>query len=527
MAESSLDPMTSALRKPVPSDHYDSPIDFRALAQTSEEFSAMLKKNGQLDFSDGASVRALTRALLARDFEIDLVLPEDRLCPPVPNRLNYVRWIKELLDASSDGRQSHSDDSNSDTDTVLGVDIGSGASAIYPLLGLRQNQSWRMVCTELDQKNAQYASENLRRNGLRSRASLVPIGNANEVLTQQTLQALTQLAGEQPRGALEVSFVMTNPPFYSSREEMASGSATKRDPNPNGSSCTGADVEMLCEGGEIAFVKRLITESIRLRNETMSIPDKRTGNAIQTNIQINWWTAMLGKLSSVSTIAEALKSADCTNYTVTEFIQGEKTRRWAVAWSWLGFRPNTTYLLVPKSIERRLHPPSTVTKWTLYDETDESDVWAQIGTELNELVQDVRESGVPPQETPRLKQITPPKDISTSRTAVVVFPCGDCWSRKARRARVRRRSQPNASVHNDSTGRDSKLAFRISVQQQQQQQQTEVDSAAAAASTARSNEMDIDQPRQAQVEVRWLYGHDAVQFESFCGWLRRKLRGGE
>lgn len=78
---------------------------------------------------------------------------------------------------------------------------------------------------------------------------------------------------------------------------------------------------MVTPGGEVAFVSRMIEESLSLRG------------------QVTWYTTMLGKLSSVSVIVEKLIEHRNTNYAVTEFVQGSKTKRWAVAWSWTDLRP--------------------------------------------------------------------------------------------------------------------------------------------------------------------------------------------
>lgn len=78
---------------------------------------------------------------------------------------------------------------------------------------------------------------------------------------------------------------------------------------------------MVTHGGEVAFVTRMIEESLRLRD------------------RIQWYTSMLGKLSSVTVLVELLIKNDNHNYAVTEFVQGSKTKRWAVAWSWGDRRP--------------------------------------------------------------------------------------------------------------------------------------------------------------------------------------------
>jgi len=87
---------------PVPRDIYTRDVDFTALAIQYPDFAKRIKSNKQLDFSDPESVRQLTKALLRRDFNLSLQLPEDRLCPPVPNRFNYVLWVQDLLDSTAD-----------------------------------------------------------------------------------------------------------------------------------------------------------------------------------------------------------------------------------------------------------------------------------------------------------------------------------------------------------------------------------------------------------------------------------------
>lgn len=99
--------------------------------------------------------------------------------------------------------------------------------------------------------------------------------------------------------------------------------------------CTGAEVEMVTRGGELAFVKQMIDESLRLRE------------------RIQWYTSMLGKLSSINVLVETLIKHGITNFAVTEFEQGSKTKRWAVAWSWGDRRPAMVSHTLPPFNSRR------------------------------------------------------------------------------------------------------------------------------------------------------------------------------
>lgn len=61
----------------------------------------------------------------------------------VPNRLNYLLWIQSLLQSSSDKYT----DAYYPEREVIGLDIGTGASCIYPLLGCAQYPKWRFAGT--------------------------------------------------------------------------------------------------------------------------------------------------------------------------------------------------------------------------------------------------------------------------------------------------------------------------------------------------------------------------------------------
>ena len=98
---------------------------------------------------------------------------------------------------------------------------------------------------------------------------------------------------------------------------------------------------MITPGGEVAFIETLIEQSLVLKT------------------QVLWYTSMFGKLSSVSVIVQKLLDNGITNWAVTEFVQGKGTRRWAVGWSFLNWRPRSVSFPFPKSarvnyIERQL-----------------------------------------------------------------------------------------------------------------------------------------------------------------------------
>ncbi|KAI0334613.1 S-adenosyl-L-methionine dependent methyltransferase [Cubamyces sp. BRFM 1775] len=291
---------------------YRTPPDFIALAEAYPSLKPhiTLTQNGaSIDFKNEAAQRLLTEAILFRDFALRVTLPPGRLCPPVPNRLNYILWLEDVMEAVSLALREPPNR------LIRGLDVGTGASAIYPLLGCRTHAHWSFTATELDEISLRCARSNVEINGLRDRIAVTP--------AQPDGLILAPLSDSDA----VYDFTMCNPPFYSSREEVLQ-SAEAKELGPN-AVCTGADVEMITPGGETAFVGRMVDESMQLRGKC------------------RWFTSMLGKMSSLTDIVQSLKSKQIDNYAISEFVQGQ-TRRWVIAWS-------ASDLRLPDSLSRLSH----------------------------------------------------------------------------------------------------------------------------------------------------------------------------
>jgi 23S rRNA (adenine1618-N6)-methyltransferase len=165
-----------------------------------------------------------------------------------------------------------------------------------------------MIGTDIDPQNFSYANQNIERNDLASRIR-TKLNTLEDALIAPGAFDLDKL-----------DFVMCNPPFYSSAEDLAISSAGKSGP-PN-AVCTGAEVEMICPGGDAGFVLRMVEESRELKDT------------------VRWYTSMLGKLSSVHQVIDRLKEIGINNWAVTLLRAGNKTRRWAVGWSYGDRRPS-------------------------------------------------------------------------------------------------------------------------------------------------------------------------------------------
>ena len=98
--------------------------------------------------------------ILRSHFHLHVPLDTKRLCPTVPSRLNYLLHLRDLINlgkaAASHHRRSRAADANADPADAnaanhhpyVVVDVGTGSSCIYALLGAAA-LGWRLVGAEL------------------------------------------------------------------------------------------------------------------------------------------------------------------------------------------------------------------------------------------------------------------------------------------------------------------------------------------------------------------------------------------
>lgn len=111
--------------------------------------------------------------MLKEDFGIEVSFRPDRLCPPLPNRINYLCWLAELLKLPNPAESTGDTPRNN-----LVLDIGVGASCIYPLLGNRLF-GWSFIGSDVDHESISEATHHLLTNHLNDEISLITVTNSD------------------------------------------------------------------------------------------------------------------------------------------------------------------------------------------------------------------------------------------------------------------------------------------------------------------------------------------------------------
>jgi 23S rRNA (adenine1618-N6)-methyltransferase len=264
-----------------------------------------------IDFADPAGVKMLNAALLKRYYNIDVWdIPEGYLCPPIPGRADYIHAIADLIPKHKLPQ------------TITGLDIGTGANLIYPIIGT-QVYNWRFVGSDTDKIALQSAKL---------------IQSANSVL-KGAVQIRHQTNKDNVfKGVVshqdDFAFSMCNPPFHASPLAASAGSMRKNDNlrknrnkrnpdvvfinkdkkvNQSLLNFAGQSNELWCEGGELGFIQGMVLESVKYQQ------------------QIKWFTSLVSKKESLAPIKRTIASVKATEVKVINMEQGSKMSR-IIAW---------------------------------------------------------------------------------------------------------------------------------------------------------------------------------------------------
>ena len=273
-----------------PKNIHNSNYNFDRLLKVLPELNTyIITKNGfrTLDYSDAKAVFLLNKALLLSDYSIkQWELPEDALCPPIPGRADYVHHLNDLL---------------GNPKVAKGLDIGTGASAIYPILA-HTIYKWQMVGCDSNPQSVDYA--------LKNTASLI----------DQVEIRLQTYNGDIFKGIIGqeeyFDFTMCNPPFYTSEKEALKANSLKRNNlglKTDSRNFAGQSSELWCNGGEALFIKRMIKESTLFKS------------------QVGWFTSLVSQKQHLPKIYKQLDKLGAT-YKTIPMEQGNKKSRF-IAWS--------------------------------------------------------------------------------------------------------------------------------------------------------------------------------------------------
>ncbi|MFT6814752.1 MAG: 23S rRNA (adenine1618-N6)-methyltransferase [Sphingobacteriales bacterium] len=268
------------------------------------DFESLVKKHTPLEehvfvndygtktikFSNNLAVRALNTALLMDQYDINYwEIPEFSLCPPIPGRLDYLLYVNDLV-----GKKE-----------VKLLDIGTGSSLIYPILATC-HYGWKCTASEIDKNSISNAETIIDKN---------PILAGTTVRHQRFKEnILTGVIDSNDR----YDVIVSNPPFFRSALEAEQQNKRKvhnlKLKEKETRNFGGHTTELWYKGGEEAFIKKMLLESIHFKE------------------QVQWFTSLVSRKDSIKTLEKAAYNISPKEFKVVEMGQGMKKSRF-VAWT--------------------------------------------------------------------------------------------------------------------------------------------------------------------------------------------------
>jgi 23S rRNA (adenine1618-N6)-methyltransferase len=296
-----------------PRNRHSGGYDFPRLVAAAPELGPFVRRaphgGPSIDFADPAAVKALNRALLREGYGIrGWDLPPGALCPPIPGRADYLHHLADLLAEGGPLPRGAA---------VRALDLGTGASLIYPLLGHRE-YGWCFVGSDLDGASLASAARILAANpGLEAAITLRRQPDPNAIFRNIVAP------GER------FDLTLCNPPFHGSLREAREAAQAKwrklgRGESGHARNFGGQGAELWCEGGEAGFVRRMIAESAALAT------------------QVRWFTTLVSSSANLPGLRRALREAGAVEVRTVPMAQGQKQSRF-LAWTFLDLEARKTW----------------------------------------------------------------------------------------------------------------------------------------------------------------------------------------
>lgn len=282
--------------------------DLPALIDAYPNLADYIKPNklgvDSVDFANPKAVKLLNQALLKHYYGIDhWTFSDQNLCPPIPGRADYLHHIADLLAESNGGKIPKGD-------KITCLDIGVGASCIYPIIGVTEYQ-WNFIGSDIDPNTL---------------ASARAIVKANLSLQGKVDCRLQKKSNAMFRGIIDkdekIDLSISNPPFHASIEDAQKGSRRKiknlsgRKVKKATLNFSGASHELVYEGGERKFIQKMIAESKAFAKSCF------------------WFSSLVSKEAHLKGLLKSLEQQHVSQIKVIPMGTGNKTTR-IVAWTYL------------------------------------------------------------------------------------------------------------------------------------------------------------------------------------------------
>lgn len=285
-------------------EKYDLDALIKALPELSNHVKPNIYGNDSVDFSNPIAVRMLNKSILHHYYDIKYWdFPDENLTPPIPGRADYIHYIADLLAENNLGIIPTGN-------KITCLDIGVGASCIYPILGVTE-YDWKFIGSDIDSKSLETAKQ---------------ITQANPSLKDKIELRLQKSSKNIFNGIIdnteEIDVAICNPPYHASSKEAQRG-AQKKVRNLTGVNTenpilnfAGIRNELITEGGEYNFVTSMIYESRKYAKN------------------FYWFSTLVSKESNLLGIYKTFEKFEVPHVKTIPIETGNKFGR-IIAWSFL------------------------------------------------------------------------------------------------------------------------------------------------------------------------------------------------